>query len=52
MVRPGPSTFQDQTLVQAGLAFSPSSDELKFVSSPGHGQFLRLLQESSLLYER
>ena len=46
----GPSAFQDQTLVLAGLAFSPSSDELERSSSPGHGHFLCLLQENSLSY--
>ena len=43
----GPLTSHDQTLVLAGLAFSPSSAELKRSSSPGHGHFLCLLQESS-----
>ena len=43
----GPSASQDQTLVLAGLAFSPSSDELEWSSSPGHGHFLCLLQEIS-----
>ena len=46
----GPSACQDQTLVLAGLAFSPSSDELERSSSPGHGHFLCLLQENSLSY--
>ena len=36
----GPSTSQDQTLVFAGLALSPSLDELERSSSPGHGHFL------------
>ena len=31
----GPSTSEDQTLVLAGLAFSPSSDEFERSSSPG-----------------
>ena len=43
----GPLTSQDQTLVLAGLAFSPSSDELERSSSPDHGHFLCLLQECS-----
>ena len=43
----GPLTSQDQALVLAGLAFSPSSDELKRSSSPGHGHSLCLPQESS-----
>ena len=43
----GPLTSQDQTLVMAGLAFSPSSDELERSSSPGYGHFLCLLQKSS-----
>ena len=43
----GPSASQDQTLVLAGLVFSPSSDELERPLSPGHGHFLCLLQESS-----
>ena len=47
MPHPGPLTSQDQTLVLAGLAFSPSSDELERSSSPGHAHFLCLLQESS-----
>ena len=47
----GPLTSQDQTLVLAGLAFSPSSDELERSSSPGHGHSLYLLQESSSSYE-
>ena len=46
----GPSASQDQTLVMAGLAFSPSPDELERSSSPGHGHFLCLLQENSLSY--
>ena len=46
----GPSASQDQTLVLAGLAFSPSSDELERSSSLGHGHFLCLLQENSLFY--
>ena len=33
----GSSASQDQTLVLAGLAFSPSSDELERSSSPDHG---------------
>ena len=36
----GPSASQDQTLVLAGLAFSPSLDELERSSLPGHGHFL------------
>ena len=44
----GPSTSQDQTLVLAGWVFSPSSDEFERSSSPGHGHFLCLLQESFL----
>ena len=36
----GSSASQDQTLVLAGLAFSPSSDELERSSSPGYGHFL------------
>ena len=44
----GPSTPQDQFLVLASLAFSSSSNELKKRSSPGHGHFLCLLQESYL----
>ena len=46
----GSSASQDQTLVLAGLAFSPSSDELERSSSPGHGHFLYLLQENSFFY--
>ena len=45
-----PLAFQDKTLVFAGLAFSPSSDELSRSSSPGHGHFLCLLEENSLSY--
>ena len=47
--RLGLSASQGQTLVLAGLAFSPSSDELER-SSPGHGRFLCLLQDKSLSY--
>ena len=39
----GPSDSQDQTLVLAGLAFSPSSDEIERSSSLGHNHFLGLL---------
>ena len=46
----GPSASQDQSLVLAVLAFSPSSDELERSSSPGHGHFLFLFQENSLSY--
>ena len=46
----GPSASQDQTLVLAGLAFSPSSDELERSSLPGHGHLLCQLQENSLSY--
>ena len=46
----GPSTSHGQILVLAGLGFSPSLDELKRSSSPGHGHFLCMLQESSLFY--
>ena len=45
-----PTYSQDQTLVLAALAFSPSSDELDRSSSPGHGHFLCLRQENSLPY--
>ena len=45
----GPSASQDQTLILAGLTFSHSS-KLERSSSPGHGHFLCLLQESSLSY--
>ena len=41
---------QDQTLVVAGLAFSPTSDEHERSSSPGHGHFLCLLQKNFLFY--
>ena len=46
----GPPASQDQTLVLAGLAFSPSSDDPERSSSPGHGHFLCLLQKNSLFY--
>ena len=46
----GPSASQDQAFALAGLAFSPSSDELERSSAPGHGHFLCLLQENSLSY--
>ena len=48
----GPSASQDQTLVLASLAFSPSSDELERSSSLGDDHFLCLLQEISLSYGR
>ena len=44
----GPSTSQGQTLVLAGLCFSPSSDELERSSSPFHSHFLCLLRQSPL----
>ena len=46
-----PLTSQDQTIILASFAFSPPSDELERSSSPGHGHFLCLLQESSQSYE-
>ena len=46
-----PLTSRDQTLVLAGLALLPSSDELERSSSTGQGNFLFQLQESSLSYE-
>ena len=46
----GPSASQDQTLVSAGLAFSPSSDKPERSSSLGYGHFVCLLQENSLFY--
>ena len=45
----GPSPSQEQTLVLADLAFSPSSDERE-TSSSGHCHFLCLLQEGPLSY--
>ena len=42
--------FSIPNLVLAGLAISPSSDELESSSSPGHGNFLCLFQENSLVY--
>ena len=46
----GPSASLGQTLVLAGLAFSPSSDDLERSLSPGHGHFLCLLQEIYRIY--
>ena len=46
----GSPASKDQTLVLAGLAFLPSSDELERSSSTGHCHFLCPLQESFLFY--
>ena len=46
----GSFNFSKSTWVLAGLAFLPSSNELERSSSPGHGHFQCLLQDSSLSY--
>ena len=42
----GSLNFSASTLVLACLTFLPSSDKFERSSSPGHGHFLSLLQES------
>ena len=46
-----PNFFQGQTPFLSGLSFWPSSDELERSSSPGHGHFLYLLQQSFCLMD-